>query len=267
MRHLHRQRTAFVLVVALVAASSPMLLAQARGAESQRAVLFGKVLDDASDTPLTGVLIEVAGGSARLVTDARGDFIVSLPSAQHVTLTLTRIGYSPLTQLLYVPAGDTSRISLFLSPAPTTLDTVNVVAEAVSRSPRLAGYEYRRQQHIGGVFLTRAQIERRNAIATSQLFSNLLGARVIDSAGVKLIASARGYKAILDPKIDIAPCVMAIGVDGQIKEWGFSVDEIPPNDIHGIEIYSGPATIPREFATLRPDGYCGLVMIWTRADR
>jgi hypothetical protein len=60
---------------------------------------------------------------------------------------------------------------------------------------------------------------------------------------------------------------MAVGVDGQLKEWGFSVDEITPNEIHGIEVYSGPSTMPREFATLRPDGYCGLVMIWTRADK
>jgi hypothetical protein len=234
-------------------------------------VLFGKVIDETRETPLEGVTIEVVGRNATVVTDARGEFIVSLATGQQVTLTLTRIGYQQLTQLVSVPATDTTRASFFLTPVVATLDTVNVVGEAVSRSPRLAGYEHRRQQHIGGVFITRAQIEKRNAIATSQLFSNLLGARVIDSAGVKLIASTRGYKAIvgraLGPHLDIAPCVMAVGVDGQLKEWGFSVDEIPPNEIHGIEVYSGPSTMPREFATLRPDGYCGLVMIWTRADK
>ncbi|PYP61860.1 MAG: hypothetical protein DMD26_16715, partial [Gemmatimonadetes bacterium] len=138
---------------------------------------------------------------------------------------------------------------------------------AVSRSPRLAGFERRRQQHIGGAFITRAEIERRNAIATSQLLLNMIGVRVIDSAGVKLLASARGYRVVFGRTPEIAPCIMAVGVDGQIKEWGFPVDDITPNDIYGVEVYSGPATMPREFATLRPDGYCGLVMIWTRADR
>jgi hypothetical protein len=64
---------------------------------------------------------------------------------------------------------------------------------------------------------------------------------------------------------DLAPCYMAIGIDGQIKDWGFSVDEVDPHDIYGIEVYSGPATLPREFASLFGGAYCGLVMIWTRA--
>lgn len=262
-------RAACVLATALLGAQRAVLLAQSResGNGSQRAVLLGKVLDEGRDTPLAGVTIDIVGSGARVVTDARGAFIISLSSEQQLTLTLTRIGYRQLTQLVYVSAGDTSRINFFLAAAATTLDTVNVAADAVSRSPRLAGFERRRQQYIGGVFITRAQIERRQAIATSQLFFNMLGARVIDSAGVKLIASTRGYKAALGLKPDIAPCVMSIGVDGQLKEWGYSIDEIPPNDIYGIEVYSGPATMPREFASLRPDGYCGLVMIWTRADQ
>ena len=263
-----KHRAICALVATLLTGLSPVVLAQARetAGRAQRAVLRGKVLDEERDTPLEGVTIDVVGSFARVVTDARGAFIVSLSSEQQLTLRLTRIGYRQLTQLVYLSAGDTSRIDFFLAPAMATLDTVNVAADAVSRSPRLAGFEHRRQQYIGGVFITRAQIERRHAIATSQLFSNILGARVIDSAGVKLVASTRGYKAVLGPKADIAPCVMAIGVDGQLKEWGFPVDEIPPNDIYGIEIYNGAATMPREFASLRPDGYCGLVMIWTRAE-
>ena len=55
-----------------------------------------------------------------------------------------------------------------------------------------------------------------------------------------------------------------VGVDGQIKEWGFPMDTIDPNHIHGIEVYNGPATIPSEYSGMRTDAYCGLVMIWTR---
>ena len=253
----------------LVGVPARVLLPQARQSarEERRAVLLGKVLDDASDLPLDGVSVEIAGTRASVVTDTRGDFVVGVGREELLTLTLRRIGYRELTQIVHVPAGDTTRISFFLTPAATTLDTVSVVAEAVSRSPRLAGFERRRQQHIGGAFITRAEIERRNAIATSQLLLNMIGVRVIDSAGVKLLASARGYKVVFGRTPEIAPCIMAVGVDGQIKEWGYPVDDITPNDIYGVEVYSGPATMPREFATLRPDGYCGLVMIWTRADR
>ena len=261
-----RLRRALGSLVALVVfARSTVLLPQ--NPLAHRAVLLGKVLDDATDAPLASVSVDVAGSSASVVTDARGYFIVSLTRERLVTLTLTRIGYRPLTQVVHIQPDDTSRVSFFLTRAVATLDTVTVVADSISQSPKLLDFERRRQQHIGGVFITRAQIERRNAVATSQLLFNISGVRVIDSSGVKLIASARGNKAVLGPTANLAPCVMAVGVDGQIKEWGFPIDEIVPNDIYGIEVYNGPATIPREFATLSPDGYCGLVMIWTRADR
>ena len=233
----------------------------------RRAVLAGKVLDEARDAPIAGVTIDIAGSAATVVTNAHGEFILSLAERALVTLTLRHIGYRALTQLVDVRAADTTRLSFFLTPSVTALETVNVVAESVSQSPRLSGFERRRQQHIGGEFITRAQIERRNAIATSQLLFNVLGIRVIDSAGVKLFASARGHKVVAGPAANIAPCVMAVGVDGQIKEWGYPVDEIVPNEIYGIEVYSGPSTMPREFATLVRDNYCGIVMIWTRADR
>ena len=55
-----------------------------------------------------------------------------------------------------------------------------------------------------------------------------------------------------------------VGVDGHLKEWGFSVDDITPADIYGIEVYSGPATVPRELLSLDASTSCGLVMIWTR---
>jgi hypothetical protein len=45
----------------------------------------------------------------------------------------------------------------------------------------------------------------------------------------------------------------------------YSLNDIPANEIYGIEIYSGPATIPAEFRGALPNGVCGLVMIWTRS--
>jgi hypothetical protein len=44
----------------------------------------------------------------------------------------------------------------------------------------------------------------------------------------------------------------------------FSVDEIRPEDIMGIEIYQGAATMPAEFSSVQHDAPCGLVMIWTK---
>jgi hypothetical protein len=42
------------------------------------------------------------------------------------------------------------------------------------------------------------------------------------------------------------------------------MNSIPPTDIHGIEIYSGPADVPPEYAGANSDSFCGLIIIWTR---
>jgi len=36
------------------------------------------------------------------------------------------------------------------------------------------------------------------------------------------------------------------------------------SDIYRIELYDGPATVPRELLSLGASASCGLVMIWTR---
>jgi hypothetical protein len=56
-------------------------------------------------------------------------------------------------------------------------------------------------------------------------------------------------------------------VDGYLREWGFAVNSIPPEQIHGIEIFPGPGTIPAEYASMSRDASCGLVAIWTRRDK
>ena len=45
----------------------------------------------------------------------------------------------------------------------------------------------------------------------------------------------------------------------------FSVDEIRPEEILGIEVYLGAATIPAEFSSVQHDAPCGIIMIWTKS--
>jgi hypothetical protein len=135
---------------------------------------------------------------------------------------------------------------------------------------RLADFERRREHHIGGIFLTRADIERRHPVRTSSLFFGLAGVRIVDSGGVKMLASGRGEnptfagvkRRMFD---DLAPCYFNIGIDGLVGPNGRSVDDVPTHEIEAIEVYQGGASMPRELMLSRQDGYCGLVMIWTRS--
>ena len=38
----------------------------------------------------------------------------------------------------------------------------------------------------------------------------------------------------------------------------------PVPEIHGIEVFAGPASIPSEYAGDQRDMVCGLIVVWTR---
>ena len=232
------------------------------------AVLYGFALDNLTGAPLDRVSVSVAGTPVELTADPRGRFLVSLSSGMHITVTLMRLGYSPLTRLIEVPDADTARVDFFLVPVAASLDTVTVGALAPAQivSARLAGFEQRRKRDLGGTFLTRDYIEKHESGAVIDLLRSVPGLAIVDSAGTPMVASTRSQQATRRGGVsELRPCFMMIGVDGQVNQWRFNLAEIVPTDIHGIEVYSGAATIPREFLGFRPDSNCGLVMIWTRS--
>jgi hypothetical protein len=165
---------------------------------------------------------------------------------------------------------------------PQKLETVRIEDSAEVISPRLAGFERRRSLKAGSTTFTMGEdIVKRATIRLSDALRRAHGVMIVDSLDVRLVASSRFAKpkgggfAVGDrrPGLNnpssrgaiLAPCVMRIAVDGQLKEWGFSVDDVPVTDVYGIEVYPGAATIPPEFATIKQDGWCGMVMIWTRS--
>jgi hypothetical protein len=52
-------------------------------------------------------------------------------------------------------------------------------------------------------------------------------------------------------------------VDG-IMLTGYNIDDMPVSDVEAIELYSGIAGLPAEYARARGNRDCGTVAIWTR---
>jgi hypothetical protein len=76
----------------------------------------------------------------------------------------------------------------------------------------------------------------------------------------------RGQKLVCtDGQCYAVPCVLRTAIDGQIQSWGTSLDLMGVEEIAALEVYLGPSSIPAEFASLRRDQACGLIVIWTRA--
>jgi hypothetical protein len=59
-------------------------------------------------------------------------------------------------------------------------------------------------------------------------------------------------------------------VDGLIKNptpghGGFDLRDLPrPEDIHGIEVFAGSASIPLQYTGTGTNQWCGLIAFWTR---
>ncbi|MDQ6903433.1 MAG: TonB-dependent receptor, partial [Bacteroidota bacterium] len=82
--------------------------------------ISGKVIDNTTKEPLSGVSIKVVGTSAGATTDANGSFTVK--AGPQATLDITQVGYTPRR----VPVNGQSELSIELSVQQTVLESVTV---------------------------------------------------------------------------------------------------------------------------------------------
>lgn len=246
-----------------------LCLAAAVRAQSPYRLITVRVSDAQTHAPLPGVQVTLQGVVDReWSTEPDGKVLVGVPSGTRAVLLLRRIGYAPLSVTIAAAAGEAD-VRAEMEQSVTMLDTAKVVGDA--RSQMFAGFDRRRMIGAGSAsFITREQIDKQMALRTVDIIRRAIGARVVDSLGILQIASSRGPKTISGgagrgaKAVDLAPCIMRTAVDGVMMPPDFQVNDIEPGSIHGVEIYSGPATVPSEFGGLRKDAICGLVMIWTR---
>jgi hypothetical protein len=233
----------------------------------QSATVSLLVIDDATDAGIPDVHVSIAGQPGDRITDAHGRFLYAPQRPGKVVFLLRRLGYNPGTLTIDITAADTTRVTFAMTAATQTLSTVAVRDTANSLSPFLAGFDRRVATHAGSAtYITRDEIEKRKPSLTTDLLRRVMSVRIIDSSGVLMAVSRRVQRPVVRLRgiPDLANCVLQVAVDGQLKEWGYAVNSIAPEEIHGIEVYPGPATTPAEYASIRRDAYCGLIMVWTR---
>ena len=226
----------------------------AASAQLLPATLVGVVRDSAG-SPIPGVEVRFKGADFLSVrtNDSGGFRMINLPTGA-ASVSVRRMGFAPATAEVRLRSGRTDSLVFTLTALATTLAGVLVEDEYEARSRRLlAGFWERRARGFGH-YLTRADIERRAAHEFVDL------ARMVPSVS---ISTRGGRKTIRLNRGAGRDCPPQYVVDGMRIENG-SPDEFTPQDVEAVEFYSGPATVPPQFAPRFNSYTCGAIVIWTR---
>jgi hypothetical protein len=248
-----------------LAVASPASVLRARASADARpgtAVILGTVTDT-SLQPVDAAEISIVLSSVHVSANAAGRFqIVNVPDGNYL-LVVRRVGFRPTSTGVEVHAGDTLRLAFLLEPVARDLATVLVTDN--NPSGRMRDFLERRAMGVGE-FFTQQQIDARNAGMVLDIIRQAKGVRIATESGKSVAMNAREWLR----------CPMQVFVDGiPLAGVGFRADapfdlqQLPsPKEIAGIEIYSGPATIPLSLNL--PNGpasgkrTCGMVLLWTR---
>lgn len=239
-------------------AALPLLLTLAalsvRSAVAQPGSPVLTVSVHAADTerPLPGALVSTASHGIQGTTDRNGMLRLSgLRPGLH-TLHVRYLGYASGTADVQLTAGRAESVRMDLEVQPLQLAAVRV--EGRRSLLETSGFNLRRRAGFG-TFVTRDQIVRMQPRVLSDVLRRVAGIAMTSRPGGVSGARVRGTKVMM------GSCPIQYYVDGTMAAY-FNVDDVRPEDVEGLEIYRGAATIPPAYN--KGTALCGVVVIWTR---
>jgi TonB family protein len=187
----------------------------------------------------------------KTITDDSGTFrIPSIPEGA-ATIAVRRLGFKPATIETPVP----STVPLAFALEPTAVQLSKVVVQ--DRRGRYEGpmANFNRRRDLGfGRFITRDDIEKRQALRTTDLLRTLPGVMV-----------SPGRTGISQIRLRSNNCPPFIWLDGSPALAGYlDVDAFDPGTLAGIEVYNGVGTVPVELRGPRGEERCGVIALWSR---
>lgn len=214
----------------------------------------GTISSDLGGT-MEGAQIRLFFGSvptASTESDESGRFSLVNLRPGPARLEVRRLGFRPETLTVTVVAGDPTVVAVRMVRAAVELRAVRVLGRRDVVGP-MAGF-YKRQQTGSGRFFNHQDIDRRNPNNMSDLLRSVPGIR-IESRGQMSTVRIRGNR-----------CAPLVWLDGQALMAGeVDLDAWDPRTFDGVEVYSGPASVPVEFQRdQRMSSSCGTIVLWSR---
>jgi hypothetical protein len=239
---------ACVLAAPVAAQSSTVIRGIVRDSASRRPVPFAEI-----SNPAAGIVI---------TSDTAGHFLLSVPAADTLELTVHRIGFTSRAVVVHAAAGDTVRLDVALSRSAHALDSVTITAREqlipakYRYTTRFDRFFEDRQSSTAGKFFTREQLEQYGTLART--FRSIAGVRVREGVGgyvggLTFAQCSQAGRA----GAGVQPTLIINGVHHQIGDLGTLNFE----DVELMEVFRSIASAP---ADARGSG-CGAVVIFTRA--
>lgn len=242
--------------------------------KTNRALVELSVSND-TGAMLSGATLEVelpgGGGSRTLTTTASGLALIPDVAVGKLTVRARKIGYLPGQISATIAAGRNTVPIILSNMALPSLDTVRIIGDARRASTRFDEFETRRLNGSATRSIARDEIVKRNPVDAWQMMTNISSVRVAQQAGLVVARSTRVENARL---LSDKPCYLRAMVDGVLLPEDADVEgggkatnlaNLPrPEEIHGIEVFAGPASIPVQYGGSGSNKWCGLIMVWTR---
>ena len=131
---LQNQDLSYKIIAKTIVLQQEDQVAKSSGTAPAFIIIKGKVTDE-KDQTLPGVTIKLKSGAASTVSDANGDFSISVPDDKAI-LVFTYIGFTPQE----LPVSASTAMVVKLLPSSNSLDAVVVTALGIKKEEKRIGY-------------------------------------------------------------------------------------------------------------------------------
>lgn len=203
---------------------------------------------------VVGAQVRLVGSLVRgAVTDDDGAFELFVLNDTMPRLVLRRIGFKPETVLVHMPQAAPALV-VRMTRAIQMVRPVVVSAASGESNMMLAAVRERQRTGGNGHFAYRAEFMKYNPAKFTDILRRI--------PGVSINRTDRSAMAI---RLRNARCAPLYWIDGQpLLGIPFDPDNVPPNTIEAIEVYSGASLVPPQFQGPYHAQGCGAIVIWTR---
>lgn len=227
-------------------------------ARAQEGVLRGVVVDSADGTPLQNVDVLVAALHQVARSNEKGQFTLTKVPKGDVVLEVRRIGYKPQTQTIIATGSIRDSVKVVLVGEAELLHAMQVDEVERHRRQGVEDFYVRRARGIG-TFISRDQLEDLQSTSPTDALRNV--------PGVELRRTRDGSNRVRFIGVgDLShrDCPPNLWLDGK-RVPGMELDQIPSDDIEGIELYRGASTTPAQFWQGNTSStLCGTIVVWSR---